>query len=47
MSRPRTKPIKPTSRDETGVVIQNSAFDSLMASDAAWRALLAQIKGEA
>ncbi len=40
MSRPRTKPIKPTERDATGVVIPVSAFDSLMANDAAWRALL-------
>jgi hypothetical protein len=40
MSRPRMKPIKPIGRDKTGVLIPTSAFDSLMANDAAWRALL-------
>lgn len=40
MSRLRMKPIKPTERDATGVVIPAGAFDSLMANDAAWRALL-------
>lgn len=40
MSRPRTRAIKPIERDTTGVVLSASAFDSLMANDAAWRTLL-------
>jgi len=40
MSRPRMKPIKPLGRDKTGVLIQVSAYDSMAANDAAWRALL-------
>ena len=40
MSRPRMKPIKPLERDRSGVLIPAGAFDSLMANDAAWRALL-------
>jgi hypothetical protein len=34
------KPIKPLERDRSGVLIPAGAFDSLMANDAAWRALL-------
>lgn len=40
MSRSRTRAIKATARDATGVVIPVSAYDSMAAYDAAWRGLL-------
>lgn len=45
MSRPRTRAIKPTERNATGVLIPAGAYDSMAAYDAAWRALLRLPKG--